>query len=126
MRRLCSVSSLYFRQIDVLAARNSGRCVSSGSQASTSKAPASSPSVLTPQQVQQFDSDGFLFLPDLLTQAEIKDLVTWTGEVEKWPETAGERTVSGSFHVFVSEMGAKCVFMLARDGKMTLNRRVSA
>jgi len=48
------------------------------------------PKVLTQEQVDAYNRDGFVYLADLLTQAEKENLIAWTSEVESWPETAGK------------------------------------
>jgi len=42
------------------------------------------------EHVNLFNRHGFLFLPSLLSPTQKRDLVRWTDEVEKWPETAGK------------------------------------
>lgn len=40
---------------------------------------------ITAEQLNHFDSDGYLILRDVLTPKEIKDVQTWAQEVHDWP-----------------------------------------
>jgi hypothetical protein len=46
--------------------------------------------VLSREQINLFNKHGFLLVPSLLSPSQKKNLVRWTEEVEKWPETAGK------------------------------------
>tara|TARA_B100000676_G_scaffold5582_1_gene5139 strand:- start:1387 stop:2151 length:765 start_codon:yes stop_codon:yes gene_type:complete len=45
--------------------------------------------LLTSSQLAEFKRDGFLVVRELFDVAEMKNIATWTDEVEDWPETPG-------------------------------------
>ena len=45
--------------------------------------------LLTPAQIAAFKRDGFLVVRQLFGVTEMKDISTWTNEVETWAETPG-------------------------------------
>lgn len=44
---------------------------------------------LTPQQIEYFQTTGYLLIRGLYKGQALEDVVRWTGEVEAWPETPG-------------------------------------
>ena len=46
--------------------------------------------VLTEKQVQDFERDGFLVIEKCFDPEGIKEIITWTGEVQNYPEIAGK------------------------------------
>jgi len=46
--------------------------------------------VLSPDQLEQFDRDGFLLVPGLYSPAEIRQISDWTDQVAAWPELPGK------------------------------------
>ena len=48
------------------------------------------PQFLTPQQLNDFDRDGFLLLRNSFGSKEIDQIVSWVNEVQSYPEVPGE------------------------------------
>lgn len=45
---------------------------------------------LYPEQLERFERDGFLMLPDVLTPFEVQEMQQWAAEVKSWPNRPGE------------------------------------
>lgn len=77
------------RSVDVQAARAEQK---QEAPVETSYLPVFDPKykrrVLSAEEVETFQKDGFLFLSDFLTPLEKQQLVMWTEQVQSWPETA--------------------------------------
>jgi hypothetical protein len=43
---------------------------------------------LTMEQIDAFRKDGYIILPNLLTQGEVRDLQRWAQDVHDWKPTA--------------------------------------
>ena len=46
--------------------------------------------VFSKKDIDQFNDDGFIIVRGLFGQDEMQDLLTWTAEIEHWPETPGK------------------------------------
>jgi len=51
----------------------------------------SQPAVLSQQQIDNFNRDGFVLIPGLYTRAEIQEIGNWTDEVAAQPEQPGKQ-----------------------------------
>lgn len=49
--------------------------------------------ILTQEQVEAFQRDGFIFIPGFAGEAEMRDITAWTEEVTAWPEEPGRHMV---------------------------------
>lgn len=94
-------------------------------KASTSKW---KPKVLSPKQIEDFERDGFIYVRDLFNDKEKQDLLRWTSEVEKWPETAGARFCCFPLFplLFPSFLRCMCVILLSRSLCLLRRRQVDA
>ena len=45
-------------------------------------------SILTAQQIADFNRDGFLIVPGMFSRCEMVDIIAWTDEVQNFPEIA--------------------------------------
>ncbi|MBT8047033.1 MAG: phytanoyl-CoA dioxygenase family protein [Xanthomonadales bacterium] len=46
--------------------------------------------ILSPQQIEQFQRDGYLVVRGMYSPEEIANISAWTGEVASWPEVPGK------------------------------------
>jgi hypothetical protein len=46
--------------------------------------------MLTQQQIEEFNRDGYVIVRGLYTPEEMREITAWTGEVTAWPETPGK------------------------------------
>jgi len=49
--------------------------------------------ILTPEQIESFHRDGFVFVPGFYGAAEMARITAWTEEVAAWPEAPGRHMV---------------------------------
>jgi ectoine hydroxylase-related dioxygenase (phytanoyl-CoA dioxygenase family) len=53
------------------------------------RAAAQSTRFLTDQQIADFERDGFVYVPRAFSEAEMREIETWTAEVQAWQEVPG-------------------------------------
>ncbi|MCC7046430.1 MAG: phytanoyl-CoA dioxygenase family protein [Alphaproteobacteria bacterium] len=58
-------------------------------QRQTARTAADSPRYLSDRQVADFERDGFLYVPRAFSDAEMREITTWTAEVQGWQEVPG-------------------------------------
>ncbi|BEJ15693.1 hypothetical protein CspHIS471_0502980 [Cutaneotrichosporon sp. HIS471] len=45
---------------------------------------------LLPEQLESFEKNGYLMLPDVLSEYEVKEMQQWSAEVKGWPDRPGQ------------------------------------